>query len=99
MRRLEVAETGPFAWRVAISRAGSAAPWSTLEIIAPPEPTEAWLRTSHRPFGEALFAGLAAFPRTQFTTARVTAAPALRALIGRALASQVRLAPIEYLPS
>ena len=97
LRRLELAEPGPFGWRLALARAG-AGPWSALEIIAPFEPPQAWLRASHRPFGEALFAGLAAFAPTQFTTARVTAPPSLLAPIERALARQIRLVELVRVP-
>ncbi len=93
LRRLELAEPGAFGWRLALSRTGSRA-WDALEITAPPEPSQVWLRKSHRPFGEALFAGLAAFPRAQFIAARVSAAPGLWAPIERALANQVRLSEI-----
>ena len=84
---LTLTETTEYPWSVRLTRAGR---HRDLEIIAPLAlPSTSWLTRQHRPYGEALFAGLAALPPRTIGLVRVTSPPNARdttqALLARPL--------------
>ena len=85
---LAVEERGAYPWTVRLTRAGKR---FHVALFAPPaHPPAPWLQSQHRPYCDALIAGVGGIPRTALASlgvhAPADALEAIRALLGARLA-------------
>lgn len=82
-----VEERGAHGWTVRFTRAGKK---HDVALVAPRiQPSAAWLKKQHRPWGEAMLAGLAMLPRAAIASVRVETTAAAKSLVHDLFAKQL----------